>query len=266
MNIGINGGQLRGAIDILRFKARTLVKFRKRRGAYQKQLCFMHIGKTAGTSLQHALFEAMKGKKIFHESLPNFDSASAAAIAQSDLVIGHFAYQHVSKLRRSRFLFTFLRDPVQRVISNYYFLRTDSPESDYSRAAILAAKTMSLKEFLLCDDPRVRMITENFQAKSLAYDIRYQHQGAITDLRADAKRNLATFDFVGIVEHFDESVKALSRAIGRELTVKRLNVTRSRSEAPPASAHEMEIIRNLNEADLDIYERAKGRFERAFLD
>jgi hypothetical protein len=70
-------------------------------GLQERQLCFLHIGKTAGTSVQHALFEAMHGTAILHESLPNFDSISAAELAINDLVIGHFCYQHVAKLRGS---------------------------------------------------------------------------------------------------------------------------------------------------------------------
>jgi hypothetical protein len=44
----------------------------------------MHIGKTAGTSLQYALFEVIDAA-IFHESLPNFDTASPAELAINDL-------------------------------------------------------------------------------------------------------------------------------------------------------------------------------------
>jgi hypothetical protein len=124
---------------------------------------------------------------------------------------------------------------------------------------------MSLKEFLLCEDPRVRMVTENFQAKALAYDIRYEHQGAIADLRGEAKRHLTKFDFVGIVEYFEESVKALSRAIGMELAVKKLNVNGARSAGPSVSAEEIKIIQGLNAVDIAIYTKALAKFERLYL-
>jgi sulfotransferase famil protein len=136
-----------------------------RPGLHGRQLCFMHIGKTAGTSVQQALFEAMQGTAIFHDSLPNFDSVSAVELAINDLVAGHFMLQHVAKLRPDRFLMAFLRDPVERVISNYHFLRSGSPVSHFSKGAIDAAGVLTLREFLLCNDPAVRMITENFQAK-----------------------------------------------------------------------------------------------------
>ena len=234
-------------------------------GLRGRQLCFMHIGKTAGTSLQHALFEAMPDAAIFHESLPNFDSASPAELAINDLVIGHLTYQHVAKMRPNRFLVTFLRDPVERVVSSYHFLRSVSPSSNYSEIAIKAAGSLTLREFLLCDDPGVRMVTENCQSKWLAHDIRPEHQGAIVDLRGQAERHLSCFDFVGIVEYFDASIAALSREIGLALSAKRLNVTASRSSLPQASSDDVELIRRLNAVDLAIYAGARKRFEQAIL-
>jgi Sulfotransferase family len=234
-------------------------------GLRGRQLCFLHIGKTAGTSVQHALFEAMRYAKIFHESLENFDKASAAELAHHDLVIGHFMYQHVCKLKTDRFLMTFLRDPVERVISNYHFLRSGSPVSAYSKRAIAAAKALTLEEFLRCADPGVRMVTENFQAKALAHDIRPEHQSAISNLRRQAEQNLSTFDFVGIVEHFDTSMAAVSSAIGVDLNVKKLNVTAVPSAQRAASAAQMNVIRKLNEIDIGLYAQARERFERSLL-
>jgi Sulfotransferase family len=234
-------------------------------GLRGRQLCFLHIGKTAGTSVQHALFETMQGTAILHESLQNFDTVSAAEIAINDLVIGHFGYQHVAKLRADRFLMTFLRDPVERVISNYHFLRSGSPISRYSQRAIGAAKALTLSEFLRCEEPGVRMVTENFEAKALAFDIRPEHQHAIGDLHREAARNLATFDFVGIVEYFPESMLALSDAIGREVPIKRLNATAERSAASAIAPDDLDLIRRLNAVDIALYTAAKARFEQTIL-
>jgi hypothetical protein len=245
---------------------RSLEKLRLGRsvppGLCGRQLCFMHIGKTAGTSVQHTLLEAMAGAAIFHESLENFDVVSAAELSINDLVIGHFTYQHVKKLRPDRLLMTFLRDPVERVISNYSFLRSESPMSNYSRRAIEAARALTLREFLLCEEPAVRMVTANCQAKWLAYDIRPKHQSRISSLQGEAERNLASFDFVGIVEYFSESIAALSREIGVELVIKRLNVTGARFSEPPVSSEDVELIRRMNAVDIALYQGARRKFER----
>jgi hypothetical protein len=207
----------------------------------------------------------MRGTAILHESLQNFDTVTAAEVAINDLVIGHFGYQHVAKLRPDRFLMTFLRDPVERVISNYHFLRSGSPISGYSERAIGSAKALSLSEFLRCDDPGVRMVTENFQAKALAFDIRCEHQHAIGHLHHQAFCNLSTFDFVGIVEYFPESILALSDALGCEVPVKRLNTTPERSSAAALGADDLALIRELNAVDIALYTAARARFEQTIL-
>lgn len=230
-----------------------------------RQLCFLHIGKTAGTSLQESLFETMSDAAIFHDSITNFDTVSPAEIAINDLVIGHYTFQHVAKLRPDRFLFTFLRDPVDRVVSNYYFLRAGSPVSHYSARALQAARQMTLREFCLCEDPGVRLVTENHQAKALAYDVRPELQHTIDDLAAQANRNLAAFDFIGLVEYFSESVAALSEEIGLALPVKRSNVTELRARQPRPSAEDVALIRSLNAVDTALYAKARERFERTVL-
>lgn len=234
-------------------------------GLRGRQLCFLHIGKTAGTSVQHALFEMMHGAAILHESLPKFDTVSAAEIAINDLVIGHFGYQHVVKMRADRFLMTFLRDPIERVLSNYFFLRTDSQISRYSEPAINAARALTLSEFLRCEEPSVRMFTENFQAKALAFDVRPEHQSAIADLHREAAGNLSTFDFVGVVEYFTESMFALSDLLGRELSIKNLNATAARSSASAVAPADLDLIRRLNAVDIALYTAARTRFEQTVL-
>jgi Galactose-3-O-sulfotransferase len=235
-------------------------------GLAGRQLCFLHIGKTAGTSIQYALFEVLRHAAIFHDSLPGFDNVAGEELILNDLVIGHFTYQHVRKMRPAKLLMTFLRDPIDRVVSNYHFLRTDSPLSGYSRVALQAAQCLSFKEFLLCDDPNVRMVTENFQTKALAYDFRPDHLDSTmtSALLESAERNLRTFDFVGISEYFDESTDVLSGMLGVELPAKKLNVNPDRPVAAPP-AEELEIARSLNRLDTQLYDDARSRFERLYL-
>src|SRR6266436_9870442 len=137
---------------------------------------------------------------------------------------------------------TFLRDPIDRLISNYHFLRTRSPLSRYSEAALQAARSLSFKDFLLCDDRNVRMITANFQTKALAHDIRPDvlDETMTGALLENAERNLGTFDFIGICEYFDDSIHVLSEMLGVALSVKKLNVNPDRRFAAP-TAEELDI-------------------------
>lgn len=232
-----------------------------------RQFCFLHIGKTAGTSLHHAILEAMPGATVLHESLPGFDAVTPGEAALYDLVLGHFMFQHVRKMRRERFLMTFLRDPVDRVVSNYHFLKTKSPFSQYAEGALKAAQQLSFKDFLLDQNPHVRMVTQNLQAKVLAHDVRPEHTSNPKTLLEDAERNLAGFDFVGIVEHFDDSVSALSSKLGlaAPLAAKTLNINADRLSGPAPTPEEIEIVRRLNDVDIALYTKARARFEENYL-
>ncbi|KQZ01913.1 hypothetical protein ASD45_14420 [Pseudolabrys sp. Root1462] len=108
------------------------------------------------------------------------------------------------------------------------------------------------------------MISENFQAKALAYDIRPEFDSKIDDLQATAERNLSTFDFVGIVERFDDSIAALSTILEAEIKIKRLNVNQRREHAPTISAEELELARKLNAIDIAVYSKARGAFQEKF--
>ena len=233
-------------------------------GLEGRQLCFLHIGKTAGTSVQHALMETFFDASIFHDSLIQFDAVFPEELALYDVVLGHFMFQHVAKLRSSRFLFTFVRDAVDRVVSNYYFLREDSPSSPHSDAAINAARRLSLKEFLLVEDPQIRMITSNFQANAIARDIRPELKTG-ENLLAEARANLQKFDFVGVADRLPQSMAALSKKLGlaRALPTKTMNVTSARKSAPPPTPEEVEIIVSLNAADIALYADAvaMGHFQ-----
>jgi hypothetical protein len=83
-------------------------------------------------------------------------------------------------------------------------------------------------------------------------------------LLENAERNLATFDFIGITEYFDDSVRVLSEMLGVELSVKKLNVNPDRPVSPP-TAGELDIARSLNRLDLELYDKARSSFERLYL-
>jgi hypothetical protein len=58
---------------------------------------------------------------------------------------------------------------------------------------------------------------------------------------------------------------ALSKAIGREVAVKRLNPTTAGSAAPAVSPEDLELICRLNAVDIAFYSAAKSNFEQTIL-
>jgi len=220
------------------------------------------------------LLDALPDAEVFHASLPQFDEAAASDLAASDFILGHFTFQHVAKFRANRFLFTFLREPIERVVSLYFFMRgrpgrvgPDSPPDPNSVVALQAAQSLSFKQFLLSDDPKIRMYTSNQQTKILAYDHRPDYLGDASDMLSRAETNLAQFAFVGITELFDESVHALSEklALNEPLTPRKLNINEKRETVESLDEDVVDIVRQLNLLDAKLYQKALSDFERAYL-
>jgi hypothetical protein len=233
-----------------------------------KQLCFMHIGKTAGTSLHHMLCENLRDLSIYHTSRPGFDNTTPDEIEPYDLILGHFCYRHTSKFRPERFMITVLRDPVDRVVSLYNFLRLWPGQGNaLNSVALTAAKALSLREFLLSDHPEILMHISDNQTKTLAFDYLPCELPCRDDLLDMARDHLAAFEFVGICEHFDASVHALSVALRLDepMVSKRLNVTAEQGEIIAASAADIRLIQDLNELDNELYVNARREFELKYL-
>ena len=79
------------------------------------QIIFLHIAKTAGTSINRYLNIAIPGSAICHKSAEEFDDAEKCELEKFDIVQGHISKIHLKKMRDDRFVFTFLRNPVDRV-------------------------------------------------------------------------------------------------------------------------------------------------------
>ena len=85
---------------------------------------FMHIQKTAGTSITEAVRPHYQNDIVSHGDYLKHDTASLKNIR---FISGHFGFEYARQFMDGRYSFTFLRDPVERILSLYYFSRTRDP-------------------------------------------------------------------------------------------------------------------------------------------
>jgi hypothetical protein len=233
------------------------------------QVCFLHLAKTAGSSINQLLgsrFSDHSGIGICPEHM---DERPIGALGNLGLISAHFSARHFPLLATHRFLFTFLRDPVDRVISNYYYLHAyDGPPDCTNSAVLVSAKTNTFHEFLLDDHPQVRSFTNNMQANALAWDWRGDYREEIPDLGRVAISALEHFDFVGLFEHYEESLQVLFQLLHWRLEPSDaalvVNKTRQRPRAAEIEPETLSLIRQLNVADQQLYDFAVAQWnERA---
>lgn len=207
------------------------------------KLISVHIPKTAGTAFRNLLKEVYGNKKVIRLDVPlgnkrvmvNETAWTDSRLPKEiEVVHGHFnaatlreQYEFPEDVK----MITWLRNPVDRVISNYFYLEKRLKEELDEKGKglnILSKMQCSLLEYAR------REINRNRQSKFLA-----GHQ-------------LRDFTFVGIQEHYDEDVSDLSKMLlwRKDVQPKKHNVTGSRIEVSEADRAE---IASLNAEDMTLY-------------
>lgn len=210
------------------------------------QLISIHIPKTAGTSFRNSL-KAVYGDKevvrldidlVKQEVKINEQRYDQSEFPQSTKVIhGHYSYPLLIenfKINQDIPIITWLRDPVQRVISNYLYLSEileNLLQEEQKGLNILQKMKRSLKEYALFEG------AQNRQSKFL------------TGL------NIEDLKFVGIVEHYDEDINRLAKILKWDKAPIFKN-NKTKKETNFISNNEIEVIRQLNTEDLKLYEKA----------
>lgn len=209
------------------------------------ELVSLHIPKTAGTS-----FRNMLKQHYGEENAVRFDIHSASNRIEIEnqefrkrklpknikVIHGHFNYQSVIEtvdLDENVKFITWLRDPVERVLSNYFYLSKrlkEELDEEGKGLNILAKMQKTLLEYARNDISRNRMY------KFL--------RGAELD----------KFFFIGLYENYDEDIIELAKMLGmEEPEILQHNVTEDKEEVSKEIINE---IKELNSLDIELYNEA----------
>ena len=232
---------------------------------------FMHVPKTAGTSLRHIVQSQFQPNHVFEfynlktqppkvrKGIEKYNNLTEARKKSIKFVSGHVGFGLHEFLSRPCTYITVLRDPVERVISYYYFLLRN-------QNAIVKDKT--LLEFVkTCGGVHNSMTCYlsglTLQAQLQGYDAKLKSQQFDQETLTKAKLNLTNyFKVVGFVDRFDETCMLLKQVLGwsipsfyvKKNVAKHSNVSR---EIPPET---LSLIHKFNELDLSLYSYAREKF------
>lgn len=260
---------LKKRIGRSRYRAETLMsKFVAE--APRRRVVFMHIPKCAGSSVNMLFKSQLGSSRSKHVYL--FDEACEKAINREQIarardaqfVGGHFGFETLEKIRGDAWVFTVLRDPYDRLRSQYGHLRTRVT----SKSANMQHTTLDLEEFLLSEAPHILHNTDNVIARMLAASA---SRDAVHDLDALALSrlaiaNLEAFDHIGLSGSLDQSLRAAALTAKLRYETFCENATAAKAEiAPPPEAIEPfdEALRALAlprvAADLMVYDHVRLR-------
>ena len=224
-------------------------------------IIFNHIHKTGGSYFRKAVIEA----NVPLEQIYRFDGNYAKFITEinSDkykVVAGHIPYGlHSFTVRPVRYI-TFLREPIDRAISQYYFLRSSNALLYGKPMFYDYANSVSLGEFY--QDIRFHNWQTRFVAGFLSHKFSFNIRTALSDkiILRKATYNLKNRYFcILIKENYQNSLQTLQQKLGwnnlkKEVKKKNLRVTNNKPEIKDIDSQTMAIIKEANKLDLELYD------------
>jgi hypothetical protein len=203
---------------------------------------FMHIPKTAGNTMLKILYKQYEWGTEIHSTYP-FEELPKMGLPNSNkCIIGHNQFGIHRNLNRPFQYITFLRNPVERVISEYYFT--------------LPYHHLSFEKYL-----------------DFGYDYKNYNPNEMQTRWATgqntinlelAKSNLSTyFPIIGITERFAESVFLMKKQFGwGDISYQKQNITPNRPSVKEIELNIIDKILKRNTFDLQLYQWATKLFDK----
>ena len=225
-----------------------------------KGALFLHIQKTAGTSIVGSVCNHYGRDIISHH---DYRLLKPDDVRKLGFISGHFGYNYAQQYMEGRYCFTFLRNPIERVISFYHYARKEADNYDYP--VFQLARKYSIEDFLdKCrSHPKIKPYIWNHQAWQLACgwanrigkNINSWHPEIILE---EAKSHLSAFDHVGFVESIDDDMQVIYEGLGIRCTgrMKRENAGDGNNYIAERSKAAQELLCEVTKYDQILYEYA----------
>jgi hypothetical protein len=233
---------------------------------------FLHIPKTAGTAVRHFL----EGP-LHRDEIVRVDSVADEVRQRQHepygphvkFVSGHLPFWFSEALSGKSQTLLFLRHPVDRVLSTFFFwknLPQPSPEDCSPQAELLRRmRDIGLDEFVLSSTAPARGAISNYSCRLVGHTSPWTLETPFNqEAQALACSRLEEVEMLGIVERMPESLTLISQRLGIPFTgsLLRQNTTEGRRDKSEISPEIIRAILDLNDGDMALWERGQAELDR----
>lgn len=223
-----------------------------------ERLIFDHVPKCAGSSVIHSLKRVYSPSVTYgldgvhyNESIEKFKSFAPEEQLKYKFIYGHNSNQIVEEFAEDRKLVTVLREPIDRMISHYYYVK--SLKSHFLHKELIERR-ISLADYCHSglSNELENQYTQHFSKMSL--EEIYNNPSAAVDLAF--KNLLEQYDVIGFQSNLQGFLNAVSQLLSVPTSlfqVEKVNVTSKKPKKIDESA--IEAIRQKNELDILLYDR-----------
>lgn len=213
------------------------------------KLIFIHMPKCAGRAIKDLLHQNYDNC-LEMNNMPLLFTKSEDELNKSDVIQGHINYEYVKNLRQFK-RFTFMRDPLERTISQYNHFMT--MKTSVEEASILRLHNYSFLDFVKTNNPNLALWV-NIYTVQLGDDC-----SPIFNVREYLKRaikNMGHLDFIGVYEKMEESVKGFKEKFNLSGKLKVVGKTPGENKVCKVSEEEREVAKKYLVPDYILYNMA----------
>lgn len=249
-------------------------------GSSAPPLFFLHIRKTAGCTVRNLLTNRFSVDgcllDVHHVANQTVDPS------RFGFVTGHVPFCHTRRFKRRPIVIVFLRSPLERAQSAFYFFRSHDeaymqwlgatlPAEEFAaRNAFANAPAASLLEFLEREPELARGLLGDAQTQCLldgaagGQSYLAVQKLSEAEMLQQAKRNLESCALIGLTERMEDSMALIAHRLGWPAfgPIPRDNPTRSRPPADALDPRAREILTDWTRLDAELYRFAAQLFER----
>lgn len=230
----------------------------------KKILFFLHIPRTAGTTLdsilvknfpENSILKIYKKEEYKTNRFRDYDQ-----LKDIKYITGHLfleKYDPPMIYNKEVDAFTFLRNPINRLVSEYIFYKTWPKQHLYQ---YINENNISFRNYIQSSDQLLKYRGKNFMTRCISGKGFKYNKPSLSAL-AVAKRNLdKNFFFFGITEQFAESIVLLSKKIGIDNILHEQRNKLNTKLKDEISEEDLNIARELNQVDSALYNFAVDLF------